>query len=83
MRLHQQLYDQSERYRRLSVSLAQRRRNIGDEHQKILDATLARDAEKAVKLLGAHLGATTTILLNAELKAPVQRARTPQRRARA
>jgi DNA-binding GntR family transcriptional regulator len=83
MRLHQQLYDQSERYRRLSVSLAQRRRNIGDEHQKILDATLARDAEKAVKLLAAHLGATTTILLNAELKAPAVRARAPHRRAAA
>jgi DNA-binding GntR family transcriptional regulator len=83
MRLHKQLYDQSERYRRLSVSVAPRRRNIGDEHQKILDAVLARDADKAVRLLAAHLGATTEILLDAELKAPVQRARVPQRRARA
>jgi len=81
LRLHQQLYDQSERYRRLSVSMAQRRRNIGDEHQKILDAALARDADKAVKLLTAHLSATTTILLAAELKAPPARARVVQRRA--
>ena len=83
IRLHKQLYDQSERYRRLSVAVAPRRRNIGDEHQKILDAVLARDVDKAVELLAAHLGATTTILLSAELKAPVQRARVPQRRARA
>jgi DNA-binding GntR family transcriptional regulator len=83
LRLHQQLYDQSERYRRLSVSMAQRRRNIGDEHQKIMDAALARDADKAVKLLTAHLGATTTILLSAELKAPAARPRAVQRRARA
>jgi DNA-binding GntR family transcriptional regulator len=60
--------------------MAQRRRNIGDEHQKILDAALARDADKAVKLLAAHLGATTTILLSAELKAPPVRARAPQKR---
>jgi len=82
MRLHNQLYDQSERYRRLSVSLAPRRRNIGDEHQKILDAVLARDAGKAVKLLAQHLSATTAILMDANLEeilhkrtvAPVRRA---------
>ena len=74
MRLHGQLYDQSERYRRLSVSLAPRRRNIGGEHQKILGAVLARDGDKAVRLLAAHLGATTAILLAADL------AELPQRR---
>jgi len=75
MRLHGQLYDQSERYRRLSVSLAPRRRNIGGEHQKILDAVLARDADKAVRLLAAHLGATTAILLAADLAEMPQRRR--------
>jgi DNA-binding GntR family transcriptional regulator len=75
MRLHKQLYDQSERYRRLSVSVAPRRRNIGDEHQKILDAVLARDAEKAVRLLAGHLGATTEILLDADLEELPQRRR--------
>jgi DNA-binding GntR family transcriptional regulator len=68
MRLHNQLYDQSERYRRLSVSVAPKKRNIGDEHQKMLDAVLARDADKAVKLLAQHLGATTAILLDADLE---------------
>ncbi len=82
MRLHQQLYDQSERYRRLSVSVAPRRRNIGDEHQKILDAVLARDAEKAVRLLAAHLGATTEILLDADLEELPQRRRAVAGRAK-
>lgn len=67
LRLHGQLYDQSERYRRLSVSLAPRRRNIGGEHHRILDAVLARDADKAVRLLAVHLEATTAILLAADL----------------
>jgi DNA-binding GntR family transcriptional regulator len=75
MRLHGQLYDQSERYRRLSVSIAPRRRNIGDEHQKILDAVLARDADRAVRLLAAHLGETTDILLSAKLEAAPPRRR--------
>ena len=78
MRLHGQLYDQSERYRRLSVSMAPRRRNIGDEHQAILDAVLARNANKAVRLLAAHLDATTAILLSAELEAEPR----PRRNAR-
>jgi DNA-binding GntR family transcriptional regulator len=77
MRLHRQLYDQSERYRRLSVSVAPRPRNIRGEHQKILDAVLARDADKAVRLLAAHIGATTTILL------AVNREAKPARRRRA
>src|SRR5215470_10499929 len=81
MRLHNQLYDQSERYRRLSVSVAPKRRNIGDEHQKILEAVLARDANRAVKLLSQHLGATTAILLEADLEELPQRKRaTPARR---
>jgi DNA-binding GntR family transcriptional regulator len=73
MRLHNQLYDQSERYRRLSVSLAPRKRNIGDEHQKILDAVLARNADKAVKLLSQHLSVTTSILLDANLEELLQK----------
>ncbi len=73
LRLHGQLYAQSERYRRLSVSVAPRRRNIGDEHQKILDATLARNADKAVDLLAGHLRATTDILLSALDETPQRR----------
>lgn len=75
LRLHGQLYDQSERYRRLSVSLSTRARRIGDEHQAIMEAALARDADKAVALLTAHMTQTTNILLEAKVEgdAPVPR----------
>jgi DNA-binding GntR family transcriptional regulator len=68
LRLHSQLYDQSERYRRLSIPLARQERNVGQEHQRILDATLKRDTKKAVALMTAHLTATTNILLSAKVK---------------
>ncbi|QEX18423.1 GntR family transcriptional regulator [Hypericibacter terrae] len=73
LKLRSQLYDQSERYRRLSVPLTTEKRNIGAEHQGIVDAALARDADKAVALLSAHLGATTRILLTANLEVERQR----------
>ena len=50
-------------------------RNIGEEHQAIVDATLARDADKAVALLSAHLSATTRILLTAQIDGEVERQR--------
>lgn len=58
------LYAQSERYRRLSVPLEMGARDVQQEHQAILEATLARDADKAVRLLKEHLGKTAGILLN-------------------
>ena len=65
--LHSQLYAQSERYRRLSVPLAGRRRNVDKEHRAIVRAVLARDAKTAVRLLTAHLEKTTQILLDADV----------------
>jgi DNA-binding GntR family transcriptional regulator len=71
LRLHAQLYAQSERYRRLSVPLSSEERDVGQEHQEILNATLRRDAATAVKLLTRHLSATTTILLDADIEGSV------------
>jgi DNA-binding GntR family transcriptional regulator len=68
LHLHSLLYAQSERYRRLSVPFAARSRNVDKEHQAIVNATLARDSEAAVRLLVAHLETTTHILLNAVVK---------------
>lgn len=65
LHLHALLYAQSERYRRLSVPFAISGRNVNEEHQAIVTATLARDAKAAVQLLTAHLEVTTRILLNA------------------
>jgi DNA-binding GntR family transcriptional regulator len=73
LRLHAQLYAQSERYRRLSVPLGSEARDVGREHQEILDATLRRDAAAAVALLSRHLGATTAILLDADIVGAVPR----------
>lgn len=63
--LHSLLYAQSERYRRLSVPFAARRRNVDKEHRAIVNAAIARDAEGATRLLAAHLEKTTQILLDA------------------
>jgi DNA-binding GntR family transcriptional regulator len=65
LHLHTLLYAQSERYRRLSVPFAISGRNVNEEHQAIVTATLARDSEAAVRLLATHLEATTHILLGA------------------
>jgi len=74
LRLRAQLYDQSERYRRLSIPLSGTTRNVQDEHQNIVQAALDRDAEKATKLLAAHLEATSKILLSATAYEEVQTA---------
>ncbi len=62
LRLRALLYDQSERYRRLSVPLAPSVRDIGGEHRAIVEAAISRDADLAVMLLSQHLSATTRIL---------------------
>src|SRR5207302_1930478 len=56
LRLHSQLYAQSERYRRLSIPLGTMDRNVRQEHQAILEAALQRDTVRAVALLTRHLG---------------------------
>ena len=63
LRLREILYDQSERYRRLSVPLAQTDRDLGREHREIMEAALARDGRRAGALLEDHLNRTTHILL--------------------
>jgi DNA-binding GntR family transcriptional regulator len=67
LRLHAQLYAQSERYRRLSIPLSTEKRDVAKEHQDILDAAINRDAERAVALLTRHLGLTSEILLRADI----------------
>jgi DNA-binding GntR family transcriptional regulator len=64
LRLRALLYDQSERYRRLSVPLDERERDVNTEHKAIADAALARDVPRAAGLLTAHLERTSQILLH-------------------
>jgi GntR family carbon starvation induced transcriptional regulator len=53
---HKAMYDHSQRYRMLSLKTKPfpRARSAG-EHRKILDAALARDADKASELLAQHI----------------------------
>jgi len=63
LRLRETLYAQSERYRRLSVPLAEVTRDLNREHHDIMQAALARDAERAKALMARHLELTTRVLL--------------------
>ena len=62
LRLRTQLYAQAERYRRLSVPLARSVRNLRDEHRRLAEAALARDADAAARLMAEHLRRTAAIL---------------------
>ena len=63
-----QLYDLSDRYRRLSVQNGLAGRDLDAEHQSIMDAALARDADAAVAHTVDHFVRTTRIILSGELK---------------
>jgi DNA-binding GntR family transcriptional regulator len=54
IRFCDQMYDLNIRYRRLARGRPARHRNIDDEHSAITEATLARDADRAVGLLLDH-----------------------------
>jgi len=57
------LFAQSERYRRLTLPLERHDRDRNREHRQLMDAVLARDADRAVSLMKAHVEKTTQILL--------------------
>lgn len=62
LRMRDWLYAQSERYRYLTVPLAHGHRDLVHEHAQIVDAALARDADRAVSLLTDHLTTTARLL---------------------
>jgi len=61
LRFRQTLYEQSERYRILSYRV--KPRDLATEHRAIAEATLARDAESAVKALSQHFTVTAEAML--------------------
>ncbi len=63
LRFHALLFDQSERYRRLAVAHGKADRDIDGEHRALVEAALARDAERACALLTEHLARTTDRVL--------------------
>jgi GntR family transcriptional regulator, carbon starvation induced regulator len=62
LRLHGQLVDHSERYRKIRILHHKERkasvRDVNAEHQAVMDAVLRRDAAQATALMAAHLDAT-------------------------
>ena len=65
------LFDQVERYRRYSARHRQAARRKSNEHRKIMDATLRRDADTACMLLEEHILGTqrnVMTILGAALK---------------
>jgi DNA-binding GntR family transcriptional regulator len=58
------LYDQSERYRRLSVAFSVER-DVDSEHRMLLEAALAHDVPKTQRLAEAHIRATAEALIDA------------------
>jgi DNA-binding GntR family transcriptional regulator len=63
-----QLYDLSDRYRRLSVRGGLAGRDFDAEHHRIMDAALARDATTAVAATIEHFIETTRVIVTSELK---------------
>lgn len=62
LRMRAMLYEQSERYRRMSVPLQTEKRDVPAEHKAIFDAVMDRDIERAVTALENHLRKTATIV---------------------
>ena len=56
-------YDASELYRRWSLPADPGHRDVEGEHKELVQATLRRDAQRAVALLVEHINRTTRILL--------------------
>jgi len=64
LRMHEMLYQQSERYRQLTVPLAGGApRDALSEHRHLMHAVLERDVQTAQALIAEHLQMTATLLL--------------------
>ena len=59
-----QLHVQTTRYRNLAAVVEYREGHENEEHKQLRDAVLARDADKAVKLLQAHYNITAKIVID-------------------
>jgi DNA-binding GntR family transcriptional regulator len=65
LQLISMLWDNSERYRRLSINIRGSVHERRQEHGEILDACRMRDAERAVYLLNQHLRRTADLVYRA------------------
>jgi GntR family carbon starvation induced transcriptional regulator len=63
--LHANLYEQSERYRGLMFRPDFSDRDVDDEHHRIVEFALARDADALVHAMVNHLRVTTQLIVDA------------------
>jgi GntR family transcriptional regulator, carbon starvation induced regulator len=63
LRIHDQLFQQAERYRRITfVSGGTLPRNVNQEHRAIMEAAIARDVDAACGLAASHILKTLSVL---------------------
>lgn len=70
LRLWNQLYNESNRYRYIARMSPYGRPNVNEEHARIVEAVLARDGDQAVKLIVAHYTRTGEFLTGADAANP-------------
>lgn len=81
LRIRQQLFAESERYRRVEASIG-RARDAAEEHRLIAKATLARNAKKASELLAEHIARTAEDIIGAMSDKEAANRRTPRKAAK-
>ncbi|MGU7771584.1 GntR family transcriptional regulator [Burkholderia sp. MR1-5-21] len=59
------LHEQTERYRRLELSVPHRDRDTDDEHRQLAEAAIARDVTAAARLMHDHINRTTEGIIRA------------------
>lgn len=70
LELRDRLWDASTMYRSWSAQVHRMcGRDVAREHRELLDAALARDADRAVELLAAHISRTTELVLEQRAQA--------------
>lgn len=75
LRVRRMLYDQHERYRWISKPPVAGRRDANAEHRAIAEAAIARDGERAARLMAGHLRETARVVLDTGTR--VENDRTP------
>lgn len=62
LRIRNQMFEQHERYRRLSRVTSLGSRDVSKEHKQLLETAIARDIESAVKVISMHIQRTSDIV---------------------
>lgn len=63
LRIRHQLYQQTERYRQISVPFQVVTRNTNQEHFDLMNAAIARNVPRAAQLLAQHMEITMNIVI--------------------